>query len=206
MQSKKSCRFTAAFIGFLLLMLSILVLPVSAADSEMPPSAGGVEITNGTGPDGSTFDFGELTPEEVLAGQHQEVTLTNLTGNRVDLVRVSLWDAASSEYKEITIEGNVYNGNTFGVYGSKYLDTEYLQTVSYILEPIRLASVIIPREEPYEDRFQMVFQGSDGKGIFSRIYGCYKNFRRRLSDTSYRPPRHQRTPLRRYERNDLRNG
>lgn len=163
MQSKKSCRFTAAFIGFLLLMLSILVLPVSAADSEMPPSAGGVEITNGTGPDGSTFDFGELTPEEVLAGQHQEVTLTNLTGNRVDLVRVSLWDAASSEYKEITIEGNVYNGNTFGVYGSKYLDTEYLQTVSYILEPIRLASVIIPREEPYEDRFQMVFQGSDGK-------------------------------------------
>lgn len=163
MQSKKLCRFTAAFIGFLLLMLGILALPVSAEDSEMPPSAGGVEIVDGTSPDDSTFDFGELTPEEVLAGQRQEVTLTNLTGDRVDLVRVSLWDAASSEYKEITIEGNVYNGNTFGVYGSKYLDTEYLQTVSYILEPIRLASVIIPREEPYEDRFQMVFQDSDGK-------------------------------------------
>ena len=33
MQSKKSCRFTAAFIGFLLLMLGIFALPVSAADT-----------------------------------------------------------------------------------------------------------------------------------------------------------------------------
>lgn len=33
MQSKKLCRFTAAFIGFLLLALGVFALPVSAVDT-----------------------------------------------------------------------------------------------------------------------------------------------------------------------------
>lgn len=172
MQSKKFYRLTAAFISFLLMVLYVSVLPVraedtlaggleTAADEETSPSEGGVEVTNGP-----VFDFGEKNPDEVLDSSNkvkEEVLLTNLTGKPLTLAKVSLWDSASSQYKEITPNGASYSGTAFGIYGPKNLDASgELQTMPYTLEPIRRAAVLIPREEPYEDKFQMTFQDSVG--------------------------------------------
>ncbi|MCI8350410.1 MAG: hypothetical protein HFJ86_04490 [Oscillospiraceae bacterium] len=159
MRTKMIYRGVAAFISLVLIALCAFVLPVGAVEGE-GPTQGGIQA------DKTVVDFGTMNRNEILANSklQAQVGLTNMTGERLTRTKVLHRASASGEFQEVAADaGQMYNGSVFCMYGPASLDASgELQTMQYIVAPIRSKDVIISREEPYEEAFQLVFADASG--------------------------------------------
>ena len=158
MQLKKSHRFIAAFISFLLITtLCTSVFLVSAADEgEMPPSQGGVEV------DTNLVDMGALAETDLTSKTEGTFSVTNATGERLTFSKV-LYQNTEGAFVESEYVSQCYNGNHFYLYGPNYIDgsSEFVKQ-SYFIKPFTSGSKkLTAREEPYTDTFQLVFTNGE---------------------------------------------
>ncbi len=158
MQLKKSHRFIAAFISFLLITtLCTSVFLVSAADEgEMPPSQGGVEV------DTNLVDMGAIAETDLTSKTEGTFSVTNATGERLTFSKV-LYQNTEGAFVESEYVSQCYNGNHFYLYGPNYIDgsSEFVKQ-SYFIKPFTSGSKkLTAREEPYTDTFQLVFTNGE---------------------------------------------
>ncbi len=157
MQSKKSCRFTAAFIGFLLLMLGIFALPVSAADTlgEDIPGQGGVEAST------DLVDMGSLAETDITSKTAGEFTITNAAGVRLEFINVLHRESNTQDYTDTENNSGYFYGKYFQVHGALALGMG--ERFPYYIVPFSSGSKkLTARDEPYVEDFRLVFADSTG--------------------------------------------
>lgn len=157
MQSKKLCRFTAAFIGFLLLMLGILALPVSAEDTlgEDIPGQGGVEAST------DLVDMGSLAETDITSKTAGEFTITNAAGVRLEFINVQHRESSTQDYTDTENNSGYFYGKYFQVHGALALGMG--ERFPYYIVPFSSGSKkLTARDEPYVEDFRLVFADSTG--------------------------------------------
>ena len=163
MQSKKLCRFTAAFIGFLLLALGVFALPVSAVDTFGEDSSLGGGIPGQGGVEASTdlVDMGSLAETDITSKTSGEFTIANAAGVRLDFINVQHRESGTKDYTDTENNSNYFYGKYFKVHGALFLNSG--EEFPYYIVPFTSGNEkLTARDEPYVEDFRLVFADSSG--------------------------------------------